>query len=468
MSGALPDDPAPVESIEQLVSYMETGCKPRDQWRVGTEHEKFGFRWRDLTPLGYGEADGIRKILEAMAQEFQWDLVLENGQPVALTQGQAAITLEPGGQFELSGAPLETIHQTHEEIDTHLNQLSSICRTLGVAFLGIGAQPLWSFDQLPWMPKGRYGVMREYLPTKGRLGLDMMARTCTVQANLDFSSEKDMVTKFRLSLALQPLVTALFANSPFSEGRPNGFLSFRSEIWRYTDPDRCGWLPFVFENGFGFQRYVEYALDVPMLFLQRGGRYLPAAGVPFREFLAGRLPALPGQLPTMGDWVMHLSTLFPDVRLKTFLEMRGADAGNSKNICALPALWKGLLYDDAAMEAAWHLVGHWSREERERVHGQVPRRGLSTKIPNGKPMVWLAKKILEIARASLHRQNRRNLKGCDESIYLDFLWDVVEKGTTPAERMLQDYHHRWNGQVTPVFSEQKFDSFIAKCMGRKK
>lgn len=463
MSGALPEDPAPVEGLPQLVSWMETGCKPRGQWRIGTEHEKFGFRWRDLTPLGYGEEDGIRAILESMAREFQWDTVLENGRPIALTRGQAAITLEPGGQLELSGAPLETIHQTHEEINTHLSQLSRICRELDVAFIGIGVQPLWSFAQIPWMPKGRYGVMRDYLPTRGRMGLDMMTRTSTVQANLDFASEKDMVAKFRLAMALQPLVTALFANSPFSDGRPNGFLSFRAEIWRHTDPDRCGWLPFVFEEGFGFQRYVEYALDVPMLFVQRGGRYLAAGGTPFRQFMAGRLPLLPGERPTMGDWVLHLSTLFPDVRLKRYLEMRGADVGNSKNICALPALWKGLLYDNTAMEEAWDLVRKWSLEERARLHRQVPRGGLGVKLPQGRTLKWLARKILEIARAGLHRQKRRNAKGCDESIYLHFLLEVAEKGITPAERMLKDYHGRWQGDVRPVFSEQKFDSFIAEC-----
>ncbi|MBF0609568.1 MAG: glutamate--cysteine ligase [Magnetococcales bacterium] len=462
MSGALPDDPQPVEGVEQLASWLEAGCKPRPQWRVGTEHEKFGFRWRDLSPLAYDDPDGIRIILERMADRFGWQIILENNLPVALSQGDASVTLEPGGQLELSGAPMETIHQTHEEINTHLSQLSTVCRELDVAFLGIGVQPKWPLESIPWMPKGRYGVMREYLPTRGQLALDMMTRTGTVQANLDFASEKDMVSKFRLSMALQPLVTALFANSPFINGRPTGFLSFRAEIWRHTDPDRCGWLPFIFQDGFGFERYVQYALDVPMFFIQRQGNYLAANGMTFRQFMAGNWP---GERPTMGDWGLHLSTLFPDVRLKRFLEMRGADVGNSRNICALPAFWKGILYDNDAMAEAWDLVRKWSLEERQRIHRQVPRRGLATRLPNGKNMQWLAKKILEIARASLHRQKRCNAKGCDESIYLNSLMTVAEKGITPAQRMLKNYHGRWQGSVENVFSEHKIDSFIAECRG---
>ncbi|MBF0427136.1 MAG: glutamate--cysteine ligase, partial [Magnetococcales bacterium] len=324
MSTLVSTDQQPVTHLDDLVAYMAAGCKPRAQWRIGTEHEKFGFHRRGLLPIPYAGPVGIRIILEKMAAQFGWQPVYENDQPIALLQDGASITLEPGGQLELSGAPRENIHQTQAEINTHLDQLGVVCRDLDVAFVGVGAQPKCRREAIPWMPKERYRFMRDYLPTKGNLGLDMMTRTATVQANLDFASEADMVAKFRLALALQPLATALFANSPFTDGRPNGFLSYRSEIWRHTDPDRCGFLPFVFEPGFGFARYVEYALDVPMFFYYRDGRYHDAGAAPFRAFLAGRLPALPGEYPTVADWSLHLTTLFPDVRLKHFLETRGA------------------------------------------------------------------------------------------------------------------------------------------------
>ncbi|MBF0623306.1 MAG: glutamate--cysteine ligase [Magnetococcales bacterium] len=453
----------PITRKDLLVAHLETGCKPRDRWRVGTEHEKFGFRKADLAPIPYEGPAGIRVVLEEMARRFDWEPVLEQGLPIALKRGAEAITLEPGGQLELSGAPLKTIHQTQAEINRHLDQLAPICQELGIAFLGIGAQPRWSREAVPWMPKGRYRVMRDYLPTRGRLGLDMMTRTATVQANLDFSSEGDMRAKFRLALALQPLITALFANSPFLDGRPNGFLSFRSEIWRHTDPDRCGWLPFVFQDNFGFEQYVDYALDAPMLFLYRKGQYLPAGGVPFRRFLEGRLPDRPGTYPTLAEWDLHLTTLFPDVRLKHYLETRGADAGNSDRICALPALWKGLLYDAQALEEGWQLVADWTLEERNAIHADVPRLGLETPIPGGGTLGRLALRVLEIARASLHRQQERNAVGCDESIYLDKLFHIAESGLTPAQRLLEAYHTRWNGSVDPVFREEEFETFFAKC-----
>ena len=345
----------PVTSKRQLVEWLAAGSKPRDRWRIGTEHEKFGFRLKDLRPLPYDGPDGIRALLEGL-KRFGWEAVEENGKPIALTQDNCNVTLEPGGQFELSGAPVRTIHETCAEVHTHLRQVKQVSAELGTGMLGLGFQPKWARDDIPWMPKARYKIMRDYMPKKGKLGLDMMLRTCTVQVNLDFASEADMVRKFRVSLALQPIATALFANSPFTEGRPNGFLSYRSHVWTDTDPDRCGILPFVFEPGMGFERYVDYLLDVPMYFVYREGQYIDASGQSFRDFLQGRLPALPGEIPTVGDWSDHATTVFPEVRLKRFLEMRGADGGPWKRLCALPALWVGLLYDADALAAAEALL----------------------------------------------------------------------------------------------------------------
>ena len=446
-----------------LVAWMEAGCKPKSHWRVGTEHEKFGFHKRTLAPLAYDGPSGIRAILETMSDRFEWTLVTDNTTPIALTKGLASITLEPGGQIELSGAPLRNIHETQNEMNEHLQQLGEVCRDMEMAFLGIGTQPKWPFARIPWVPKGRYRIMRRYLPHKGALSLDMMTRTATVQANLDFGSEGDMVKKFRLAMALQPLATALFANSPFIDGRPNGFLSYRSEIWRYTDPDRCGWLPFSFEESFGFEQYVTYALDVPMLFLYRQGGYHDVRGVRFRDFLAGQLPDMPHIYPTLADWEMHLSTLFPDVRLKRYMELRGADSGNSATLCALPALWKGLLYDDEAMGAAWEMVADWSLEERASIHRNVPKMALKTPIPNHRTLKDLARPILSLAEGGLARQAQYNPKGCDETIYLKTLNHVAESGITPAERLLTAYHQRWHGRVDPVFREQEFESFYADC-----
>jgi len=453
----------PVESRDALIAWFQEGNKPRHQWRIGTEHEKFGFRKKDLTPIAFEGHDGIRAVLVKMAEKFGWEITLEAGLPIALVKGAAAITLEPGGQLELSGAPLQTIHETQDELNEHLHQLGQVCRDLDIAFLGIGVQPKWLFHEIPWMPKGRYRVMREYLPTRGQLSLDMMTRTTTVQANLDYADERDMVRKFRLMMAVQPVVTALFANSPFIDGKPNGFRSYRAHIWQHTDPDRCGLLPFVFDPDFGFERYMEYALDVPMLFYYREGRYLPAGGVPFRQFLAGHFPPLPGQRPTLDDWALHLSTLFPDVRLKRYLETRGADAGNSATLCALPAFWKGLMYDDDSLEGAWDRVAEWTLAERRYLHAEVPKHGLSTALPGGGTLQKLALELLDLARDGLKTHNARNTNGCDESIFLKVLFQWAESGRSPADRLLDAYHGRWNGRVDPVFLEEEFESFYGEC-----
>ncbi|MGH6940038.1 glutamate--cysteine ligase, partial [Hypericibacter sp.] len=369
----------PITSKRQMIDYIAQGSKPRERWRIGTEHEKFGFNQRDLRPLPYEGPAGVRALLEGLTR-FGWKPVLEEGKPIALTLDNCNITLEPGGQFELSGAPLESIHETCRETCTHLNQVKEVCTELGVGMLGMGFQPKWKREDVSWMPKGRYKIMRDQMQRKGKLGIDMMLRTCTVQVNLDYSSEADMVKKMRVSLALQPIATALFADSPFIEGKPNGFQSFRSHVWTDTDPDRCGTLPFAFEQGFGFERYVDYILDVPMYFVYRDNRYIDVAGQSFRDFLQGRLPGLPGELPGLGDFMDHLTTAFPEVRLKRFLEMRGADSGPWDRICALPALWVGLLYDDVALDGAWELVKNWTAEDRDRMRVDAPKIALDAKV----------------------------------------------------------------------------------------
>jgi glutamate--cysteine ligase len=387
---------------------------------------------------------------------FGWKPVVEKGNVIALSNdARCSITLEPGGQFELSGAPLETVHQTCEEVHEHLRQVREVCDELGLGMIGLGFDPVSRRDEVPWMPKGRYRIMRDYMPKKGRLGLDMMLRTCTVQANLDYRSEADMVKKFRVSLALQPVAVALFATSPFVEGRPSGHQSYRSLVWTDTDPDRCGTLPFVFERGFGFERYVDYMLDVPMYFVYRHGTYIDASGQSFRDFMAGKLPALPGELPLIGDWADHLTTAFPEVRLKTYIEMRGADGGPWRRLCALPALWVGLLYDDTALDAACELVADWTDEEREAMRRDVPLLGLDTPH-RSRTFRDIALEMLEIAREGLHRRARRDACGEDETHYLDTLFSIAGSGRTPAQELLEDYKTRWGGRIEPVYDEHSY------------
>ncbi len=442
-----------VNDKRELVAYLERGAKPREHWRIGTEHEKFGYSLDDLRPLPYEGPAGIRAMLEGLGR-FSWRPVLEEGKVISLEMDGQAITLEPGGQLELSGAPLATLHETCDEVNTHLDQVKTVAGELGVAFLGLGFQPKRPRAEIPVMPKERYGIMRRYMPTRGTLGLDMMLRTCTVQVNLDVASEADMVKKFRVALALQPVATALFANSPFTEGKPNGFLSYRSQIWTDTDPDRCGILPFVFEDGMGFERYAEHALDVPMYFVYRQG-YVDAAGQSFRDFLDGKLAALPGERPTLKDWEDHLTTLFPEVRLKQFLEMRGADGGPWRRLCALPALWVGLLYDDGALDAAWDLVKDWSAEERAEMRAEVPKRALGTQV-GGRPLVELAAQVLEIAAAGLKARARLDAFGEDEAHFLDALRTIVASDKTPAEELLEAYEGPWAGDIDRVFEEYAY------------
>ena len=443
-----------VENKAQMVEYLEKGNKPAPDWRIGTEHEKFGFRLDDLRPLEYDGPKGIARLFEGM-QKFGWQPILEDGKPIAMAMDGQSITLEPGGQFELSGAPLENLNQTCDEVNTHLRQIKEVAGEMGVGFLGLGFQPKWGIDDIPIMPKGRYKLMRDYMPTRGKLGRDMMFRTSTVQVNLDFASEADMVQKYRVALALQPVGTALFANSPFTEGKPNGYLSYRSHIWTDVDPDRTGQVPFVFEDGFGFERYVDYALDVPMYFVYRDGKYINALGQSFRDFLKGDLPALPGEKATMLDWENHLTTLFPEVRLKQFIELRGADGGQWRRLCAMPALWTGVLYDDAACAAAWDLCKDWTTEDRANLMHGVAREGIQFDF-KGRKVKDLAADVIEIANDGLKARNRTDSFGDDERHFLSAVKLVIEDGRTPAEELLEAYHGRWNGSVDPVFEEYAY------------
>ena len=445
------DDPV-IESIAQLAEPMAAGEKPRDRWRIGTEHEKLVYCEGDRHAPSYDEPGGIHDLLMALTK-FGWEPVEEGGKVIAMSGPDGAVSLEPAGQLELSGAPLENLHQTCAETGRHLTQVKEIGARTGKGFLGLGMWPDKRRDELPIMPKGRYAIMLRHMPRVGSMGLDMMLRTCTIQVNLDYASEADMAQKFRVGLALQPLATALFANSPFTEGKPNGYLSYRSHIWSDTDPHRTGMLPFVFEDGFGYERYVDYMLDVPMYFVFRDGQYIDAAGQSFRDFLKGELPALPGERPHLSDWTDHLSTAFPEVRLKSFLEMRGADGGPWNRICALPALWVGLLYDQGALDAAWDLVKGWDMGGREALRNAVPKMGLDAPLPGGGTLKDIAHQVLDISRAGLSARGRLNSAGDNESGYLAPLYEIVESGKVPAQVLLDKYAGEWGGDITRVYEE---------------
>lgn len=446
----------PIESRDALVSYLEAGCKPRESWRIGTEHEKFGFHKSDFSPIPYAGPNGVQALLNGLAERFGWLAIMEGENIIGLKlpnrpQG-GAITLEPGGQFELSGAPLTTLHQTCDEVHTHLAQVREVGDSLGIGFLGLGFSPKWRLDETPRMPKGRYEIMSAYMPKVGRLGLDMMYRSCTVQVNLDFSDEADMVKKLRVSLALQPVATALFANSPFVESGPNGFLSYRSELWRDTDASRTGMLPFTFEEGMGFERYVDYALDVPMYFIYRNGQYIDATMITFRKFMEQGHPDRPDVRPVLSDWSDHLTTLFPEVRLKRFLEMRGADGGPWRRLCALPALWGGLLYDSSALDAAWDLVKDWTEEERQILRDEVPKSALATPLKN-RTLLDTAREVVAIAQGGLTARSLTDSSGSDETLFLETLQLTVSEGRCPAEQLLDSFHGEWHGNIDRVFTD---------------
>jgi glutamate--cysteine ligase len=450
-------DLTPIERRDELVEWIAQGVKPKSKFRIGTEHEKFAFTLDGHHPVPYEGRRGIRALLEGMQHLLGWQPIMEGDNVIGLfdVTGGGAISLEPGGQFELSGAQFETVHQTTSELMAHLAQVREVAQPLHIGFLGIGMTPSWTRAEIPKMPKGRYRIMTAYMPKVGTFGLDMMYRTCTVQANLDFSSEADMVKKLRVSLALQPIATALFANSPFTEGKPNGFLSLRSEIWRDTDNARAGMLPWVFEPGMGFERWVDYALDVPMYFVKHDDDYVDAAGQSFRDLLDGKLPAMPGVRATISDWANHLSTTFPEVRLKRYLEMRGADSGPLSNLLALPAFWAGILYDDSSLDAAWDLVKDWTAEERQRLRDAVPKQALAATI-RGRTVFELATEALKLARFGLARRNHLDTSGRDETRYLDVLDDRLARGTTAAQELLAKFHGPWGGSVDPIYTEEAY------------
>src|SRR5689334_8505624 len=450
-------DMTPIETRDELVAWLEAGCKPKAQFRAGTEHEKFAFTVADHRPVPYSGKRSIRALLDGMHGLLGWEPIMEGDNIIGMfdVTGGGAISLEPGGQFELSGAPVATVHQTAAELMAHLAQLREVARPLGIGFLGLGMTPNWTRADMPVMPKGRYRIMTNYMPKVGSLGLDMMYRTCTVQANLDFSSEADMVKKLRVSLALQPIATALFANSPFTEGKPNGFLSFRSEIWRDTDNARAGMIPWAFEDGMGFERWVDYALDVPMYFVKRGDRYIDVAGSSFRAFFKGASNVLPGERPTLSDWANHLSTIFPEVRLKRYLEMRGADGVPWGRLPGLPAFWVGLLYDDVSLDAAWDIARSWTAQERQALRDDVPRLGFKARIKD-RYLFEIAKECLKLSHAGLRRRGHLDHSGRDESRYLEPLERILESGRSPAEEMLDKFNGAWGGSVEPAYKEYAF------------
>jgi len=447
----------PIESFNQLANLLEQGNKPKADWRIGTEHEKFGYCKDTLKALPYEGERSIQSILQGLRDQFNWAPVEEGGHLIGLTKDGGNVSLEPGGALELSGAPLETIHETCDEVNVHLREVKEIADKIGVGFIGLGAAPIWQHEDVGLMPKGRYQLMDAYMGEVGTMGRTMMRRTCTVQVNLDFASEADMVQKFRVALALQPVATALFANSPFFEGKVNGHKSWRARVWRDLDTNRTGMLPFVFEDGMGFQRYVDYALDVPMYFVYRDGKYINALGQSFRDFLKGQLPALPGEMPTLSDWADHLTTIFPEARIKQFIEMRGADGGPWRRLCALPAFWVGLLYDQSSLDAAWDLVKSMDAETRDAMRIAASVDGLQAEV-SGIKMMDLARQAVDISKAGLAARARTGAGGMvpDETHFLNALQDSLETGQAPADELLAHYYSDWEGDLTRIYEDYSY------------
>ena len=447
----------PIESRDDLAAYLEAGNKPKADWRIGTEHEKFGYCKDTHAPLPYDGPRSIRAMLEGLRDAFGWQPLEEGGHLIGLTKGGANVSLEPGGQLELSGAPLETIHETCDEVNLHLEEVRTIADKIGAGFIGLGAAPVWTHEQMPVLPKGRYKLMTGYMGQVGTHGTQMMYRTCTVQVNLDFGSEADMVQKLRVALALQPVATALFANSPFFEGGLNGHVSWRSRIWRDLDADRTGMLPWVFEDGMGFERWVDYALDVPMYFVYRDGVYVDALGQSFRDFLDGKLPALPGEVPTLSDWADHLTTIFPEARIKKFIEMRGADGGPWRRLCALPAFWVGLMYDQSALDAAWDIAKTWTAAEREALRVDASVKGFKAEI-QGRSMLDIARDCVEISNAGLVARARTGSGGmlADETHFLNALRDSLDRGQTPAEDLIAEYETSWGRDLDKIYAAHSY------------
>jgi glutamate--cysteine ligase len=447
----------PVEHYDQLIHYLSDGCKPRSDWKVGTEHEKFGFCKDNLKPIPYEGPKSVKSILIGLKDKYDWEPIFEAGNIIGLVKDGANVSLEPGGQLELSGAPLGSIHETCHEVNTHLSQVKDIADKIGIGFIGLGAAPTWKHHEMSQMPKGRYRLMTDYMDKVGTMGKVMMYRTCTVQVNLDFESEIDMITKMRVAIALQPVSTALFANSPFFEGKLTDCKSWRSRVWRDLDAARTGTIPFIFEPTFGFERWVNYALDVPMYFVYRDGKYINALGQSFRDFLKGKLPALPNELPTLNDWADHLTTIFPEARLKTFIEMRGADGGPWRSLCALPAFWVGLCYNQSSLDAAYDLVKTWTPETREKLRVEAADKGLNGKVGNIR-ISELAKEVVEIANEGLKARSipSYNSKYIDETHFLDEIKEVVDSKRTAADKLIELYHNDWCGDISKVFDQHSY------------
>ena len=446
-----------IESFDDLINYFAKGNKPKQDWKIGTEHEKFGYCKDSLRPIPYEGERSIRAILEGLQNRYEWNPVFEGEYLIGLTKNGANVSLEPGGQLELSGAPLDNIHQTCDEVHVHLHEVQTVADEIGAKFIGLGAAPHWTHDDMPLMPKGRYKLMDAYMGTVGTAGTQMMRRTCTVQVNLDFASEADMVQKFRVALALQPIATALFANSPFFEGKLNGHKSWRSRIWRHLDDSRTGMLPFVFEDGMSFERYADFALDVPMYFVYRDGKYIDALGMSFRDFLNGELPALPGEKPTLSDWADHLTTIFPEARIKQYMEMRGADGGPWRRLCALPAYWVGMMYDQSALDAAWDVAKDWTPEFREELRVAASIDGLQAEV-RGVKMMDLARETLAISETGLVARAREGAGGlvANETHFLNALKESVDSGQAPADELIAKFNGEWNGDATRVFDEYSY------------
>jgi glutamate--cysteine ligase len=447
----------PIEHHDQLAEYMESGCKPKSDWRIGTEHEKFGYCKDTLKPLPFDGKRSIVAVLEGLRDRHGWAEVREAGHLIGLEKDGANVSLEPGGALELSGGMLETIHETCDEVNQHLREVKDIADEIGAGFIGLGAAPIWSHEDMPLMPKGRYKLMDAYMDTVGTSGKMMMRRTCTVQVNLDFASEADMVQKMRTAIALQPVATALFANSPFFDGKPNGHKSWRSRIWRHMDAARTGMVPFVFDEGFGFEAWVQYALDVPMYFVYRDGEYINALGMSFRDFMKGELPAMPGQVPTLSDWADHLTTAFPEARVKKYMEMRGADGGPWRRLCALPAFWVGLMYDQTALDAAWDLGKSWDTETREALRVAASVDGLQAEV-GGIKMHDLAREAVAISEAGLKARARAGAGGMvpDETHFLNALQDSIDTGKVPADELLDQYNGAWAGDLSKIYAAYSY------------
>ena len=447
----------PIEHHEQLAQYLADGCKPKTDWRIGTEHEKFGYCKDTLQPLPFEGERSIEAVLAALRDRHGWAELREGGKLTGLEKDGANVSLEPGGALELSGAPLESIHETCDEVNQHLREVMDIANEIGVSFIGLGAAPTWTHAQMPLMPKGRYKLMDAYMGKVGTMGRTMMRRTCTVQVNLDFGSEADMVQKMRVAVALQPVATALFANSPFFEGQTNGHKSWRSRVWRDLDADRTGMIPFIFEDGFGFEAWVQYALDVPMYFVFRDGKYIDALGMSFRDFLAGKLPAMPGEIPTLSDWADHLTTAFPEARMKKYIEMRGADGGPWRRLCALPAFWVGLMYDQGALDAAWDLVKDFDAETREALRVRASVDGLQARVGDIR-MLDLARQAVAISHQGLKARARPGAGGMipDETHFLNALTESIDTGKAPADELLAQYNGEWQGDLNRIFAEYSY------------